>query len=258
MQESHLKLSVYVIDGHQLDIRPAPAERPWMQATKERFALRCLPLTIANAHGWEIRCPSGFSATWNGAAGIDAITVVADPGTKSPAVSHFGSGVLTFSVSAIFRSEPGFNLMIQGPVNFPKDAISALSGVLETDWAPYTFTMNWIFTRPNTTIRFEKGEPYCHIYPIERSTIEQITPELRLLSEEPELKRQYEKWEFERSAFNIELKRRGSEAQKQKWQKLYHRGLSPDGGRVNPDHRTRLRLKPFVRSSRYNQSQQRT
>jgi Family of unknown function (DUF6065) len=29
-------------------------ERAWMDATDQRFAYRCLPLNIANAHGWEI------------------------------------------------------------------------------------------------------------------------------------------------------------------------------------------------------------
>ena len=56
-----MKLIAYLIDGHQMDIRPAPVEREWMDATGERFAYRCLPLNIANAHGWEILCPSSFT-----------------------------------------------------------------------------------------------------------------------------------------------------------------------------------------------------
>ena len=61
-----MKLTAYVIDGHQIDIRPAPLERNWMEATGQRFAYRCLPLNIANAFGWEISCGSGFSASWDG------------------------------------------------------------------------------------------------------------------------------------------------------------------------------------------------
>ena len=54
------QLIAYVIDGHELRIRPAPVEREWMDDSDQRFAYRCLPLNIANAHGWEILCTPGF------------------------------------------------------------------------------------------------------------------------------------------------------------------------------------------------------
>src|SRR5215470_1977302 len=98
------KLIAYVIDGHTVDIRPAPMERAWMDATDRRFAYRCLPLNIANAHGWEILCPAGFTAIWDGGGGKDAVQVQADPGAAAPAMGHFGSGVLTFHVPAIFET----------------------------------------------------------------------------------------------------------------------------------------------------------
>jgi Family of unknown function (DUF6065) len=251
-----MKLSFYVFDGQPFDLRPAPLDRAWMDASPERFAYRCLPLSIANAHGWEILCPSGFTATWNGNADTNAITITPDAGTKSPAVSHFGSGVLTFHVHGIVRTEPGYDLMVQGPVNAPKDGIAALTGAIETDWAPYSFTMNWLFTRANASIRFAAGEPFCHVFPIRRGALEDVKPELHLLSEAPELKKQYDQWRMKREFFNMDLKRRGSRAQNDKWQKLYHRGLNPDGTPTDvKDHRTRIRLKPFVKSAAFSRSQ---
>ena len=35
-----------------------------------------------------------------------------------------------------------------------------LVGLIETDWLPFPFTMNWVFTRPGR-VRLEKGEPFC-------------------------------------------------------------------------------------------------
>jgi hypothetical protein len=37
-----------------------------MDDTNQRFAYRCIPLSIANASGWEIVLPFSFSAVWNG------------------------------------------------------------------------------------------------------------------------------------------------------------------------------------------------
>jgi hypothetical protein len=58
----------YLHEGRQPLIRPAEPTRAWMDAMPEAFAYPCLPLSIANAHGWEILTPAGFSAYWRGGA----------------------------------------------------------------------------------------------------------------------------------------------------------------------------------------------
>lgn len=238
-------LVAYTIDGHPVRIRPAPLERDWMDASDQRFAYRCLPLNIANAHGWELLCPSGFSARWDGLKAKESISIKPDLGTQPPAVSHFGHGVLTFHVPCLFRTDPGFDLFVTGPINRPKDAIAPLSGIIETDWSPYSFTMNWLFTRGNTKIRFEPGEPYCHLFPVERGRLELIEPKMLPLSDAPEIAREFKLWSEGRSTFNADLQRPGSEATQERWQKTYFRGLAPSGEPASADHRNRLRLKDF-------------
>jgi hypothetical protein len=240
-----MKLDVYVIDGETIDIRPAPATRQWMDETLQHFAYRCLPLNIANAHGWEILCPETIFATWNGGRKLSDITVMPASAAKD-VLSHFGHGILTFRVHAIFRTEPGYDLQVQGPINRPKDAISPLTGIIETDWSPYTFTMNWQFTRSNATVEFAKGEPICHVFPIQRGLLETVEPRLHLLSDDPELKRQRDAWRAERDRFIDDLKQPGSDARARKWQKHYYLGQQPDGsGAGIGDHHIKLRVKPF-------------
>ena len=50
-----------------------------------------------------------------------------DEGNIAPALGHFGFGVLTFHVPCLFRTEVGFDLMVTGPINRPKDAIAPLT-----------------------------------------------------------------------------------------------------------------------------------
>jgi hypothetical protein len=244
-----MKLTAYLIkNDSKVDIRPAPLERDWMEGTPVRFAYRCLPLNIANAHGWEILCARGFSAIWNGGDGLDAISFAPDPGEGAIGLSHFGSGIMTFHMDCLFRTEAGFDLIVQGPVNRPKDAIYPLSGVIETDWAPFTFTMNWRFTRPGTPIRFEKGEPYCHVFPVRRADLESVTPEIREISEEPELQSELLRWRASRNSFNADLKNPDSEASAQKWQKFYYVGKDTSGRSISYEsHRTKVRVRPFAR-----------
>src|ERR1700755_2509816 len=161
------------------EIEPASRWREWMNATAGRSANRCLPLLMANESGWVLKNPAAFTATWDGSDGRDAIQIEYDdacPANRMLASSHFGSGVLTFAVPYLFRTPPGFNLLVRGPANLPKDGICALDGLVETAWSVATFTMNWKITRPNHPVSFEEAEPFCMLVPQRRGELERFAP----------------------------------------------------------------------------------
>ena len=240
-----MRLVCYSTSGTPPAIVPAPVERTWMDRTDNGFAYRCLPLNIANAHGWLILNPAAFVAEWNGRPDLAGVAVRPVAGGPQPiAASHFGAGVLTFSIGGLFRTEPGYDLVVTGPFNQPKDAVQPLTGIVETDWAPFTFTMNWKFTRRNALVAFEKDEPFCMIFPIKRGLIEAVEPELRTIESELEVNTAYQAWAESRRAFNEGLRMPGSGAQAEKWQKDYFRG-SDRFGDSPADHRTKIRAKPF-------------
>ena len=54
---------------------PGRPDREWMDMTDQRYAYRCIPLSIANASGWEILLPAPFSATWTGGNLISDIQI---------------------------------------------------------------------------------------------------------------------------------------------------------------------------------------
>ena len=111
-----MRLICYQTSGEPPRIRVAPVERDWMDQTAQGFAYRCLPLNIANTHGWLLLNTVPFVAQWDGSPGLDAVSLcAAAAGTPLLASSHFGSGVLTFNVNALFRTEPGYDLMVTGP-----------------------------------------------------------------------------------------------------------------------------------------------
>jgi hypothetical protein len=225
----------------------APRERDWMDASHNRYAYRCLPLNIANTHGWFVLNNAPFVAVWNGEPALDAIKIEArgGNGTDLLATSHFGQGVMTFRVDGIFRTDPGFDLWVGGPTNIFKDGIQPLTGIVETDWTPFTFTMNWRFTRKDSPVSFEHREPICMIFPIERRTIEKIRPQYRSLEEDAELEEMYERWATSRREFNVNLMVEGSDARRQKWQKQYFRGETIGGPKMAMDHRTKMNLSEF-------------
>ncbi|HEY5289195.1 MAG TPA: DUF6065 family protein [Caulobacteraceae bacterium] len=245
-----MELTAYLHPGWVPLIRAAPATRAWMSATPESFAYRCLPLNIANAHGWEMLSPCGFEAVWDGGDGTPAVTIHLDAGADSERgpVSLFGQGVITFHVEAIFRTPPGWDLWVGGPPNGMKDAIAPLTGIIETDWSPFTFTMNWRFTRSGQPVRFEAMEPFCFLFPVQRGSVEAFEPAFAPLEADPATAARFRAWSEARDEFHARMQREPPKTPADRWQKHYYRGVDVGGESLVPDHRSKLRLKAFDRT----------
>ena len=78
---------------------------------------------------------------------------------------------------------------------------------METDWSPFTFTMNWRFTRPHTPVRFEAMEPFCFVFPVQRAAIETFKPRLAPIEEDPALLDRFKDWSRGRDAFQERMRR---------------------------------------------------
>jgi hypothetical protein len=225
---------------------PGHPDRSWMDAFGGRTPYRCLPLTMANTTGWQILCPFGFTAEWNGGDATTDIAIIPDsPGqeTASFVMSHFAYATLTFHTGYLFRTPPGWALSVSGPPNHIKHGIQALDGLVETDWLPFPFTMNWLFTAPGR-VRFEKDEPFCFINVVEHGASEKVAPVIRSLDSEPDLKAQYEAWSSSRAEFNRKLNEGDPETLKESWQRHYFRGAPPErGGPAPAAHISKRRLR---------------
>ncbi len=242
-----MDLICYLQDGWAPFIRPAPATRAWMDDTPASFAYRCLPLNIANAQGWEILSPCGFEAVWSGGSGTSDVTIRVDEGTKTAfvPVSIFGHGIFTFHVEGIFRTPLGWNLWVMGSPNSPKHGVCPLSGIIETDWSPFTFTMNWRLTKPGELVRFEYLEPFAFFFPMPRNMVEDFTPRTASIDDEPELKQRFQEWSQGRRDFQKRIAAEPPKAPADRWQKHYYRGVATNGDVLTDDHRTKVRVKPF-------------
>jgi hypothetical protein len=235
-------IAMPIEEGQPFDIQPSPSKRIWMEATHNRYANRCLPLLMANQSGWVLSNPVAFEAIWDGGDTPAAITFRTE-GHITYLNTAFGYGVLTFMIPFLFRTEEGYNLLVRGPANRPKDGIGALEGLVETDWAKSSFTMNWKFTRPGRWVRFVKGEPICMILPVRRGELAEFEPTIESMDNYPDTKRVHSEWKESRTAF-IENKEERQAAGG--WQRHYFRGTTIEGERAE-EHESKLTLSPFVR-----------
>jgi hypothetical protein len=231
-----------------MPIVPAGRWREWMNETTGRSANRCLPLLAGNEFGWFLLNERALSVEWSGGPASGDLVVSYDS-TPPPAraTSIFGHGIVTWRLPYLFRTPPGWDLLVRGPTNWPKDGVVGLDAVVETDWALATFTMNWKLTRPGS-VRFEDGEPFCMLVPQRRHDLESFQPAIRQVSHEPHVE---EEWAaFERSRHELSVQKFLAEfaedfkAARMAWEGDYFRGRTT-GGRAAPEHITKRRLRPF-------------
>lgn len=241
-----MELECYAVEARPPELVPGRPQRGWMDSFTDRHPYRCLPLSMANTTGWEILCPVSFTAEWNGGLRTEDIRLWPDhphPGFEDFVKSHFTHGVLTFHTGYLFRTPETWSMWVMGPPNHIKDGIQPLVGLVETDWLPFPFTMNWKFTRPGQ-VRFLRGEPFCFITLAQDKLLERVDVTRRALDSDPQLRDQYRAWYEQRQTFNARLGKRDPEAVREAWQRFYFKGEIPaDVGEAPKAHVNKRRLK---------------
>jgi hypothetical protein len=241
-----MRLDAYAVTAESIvALAPAPARRAWMDRTPERFANRCLPLMMANQAGWHVTLTEPVEVAWSGRDGHGEVDVYGSERVKENVASHFGSGIVTFKLPFLFRTEAGYDLLARGPANAPKDGLSPLEGLIETDWSFAAFTMSWQITRPNVRLRFEAGEAVAMLVPMRRDELSGFVPSLQRLDDDPEIAAAYRAWREGRATFLRDLAAGERHAVEAGWQRDYFRGRGPDD-REAPEHRTKMTLGAFT------------
>jgi len=226
-------------------IEPAHSRRDWMESTLGKAALRCLPLSMANQAGWVVKLPMTFKAKWTQRKAGQKYTEISFPSKdderyRPNVATNFGSGIVTIVLPWIFRTSPGIGLWVHAPSNMPRPDLYPLEGLVETDWSPYPFTMNWKIMRPKVEVWFRKGEPICMLTPFPLDMLEHVEPRFVPLQNDLKLA-EHARQANERREEERRLRRTVTEG---KFELNYMRGYCPDGEQA-PSHRSNFKLKEF-------------
>ncbi|MBV7332940.1 glycosyltransferase [Chloroflexi bacterium TSY] len=180
-----MKINVYRLYDHATAMQPSPDGRDLDEENKT--SVEGPPLDTINSHRWDFLCPYAIEATWNGgpdAADIEIRTEDIPAGTPSCVQSSLGGGRLTFHTGYQIKTEAEQTIWIRVPINQPKDGLYPLESVVDTSILPCTMTINWTFTRPNQTVRFAAGEPFCTILPYPKGYAQNVEAEIVTLGDD--------------------------------------------------------------------------
>lgn len=164
-----MKIELYPIPGSpRLKIVPAKKARDWM----DPHAYRCLPITAANAYGWDLVLTEEVTFHWNGGKARTDIEIIGDG--EHNASSHFGGGTVTFPVGYAWHTEPGIHLMVGPQLNPEKTFFQTISAVIETDTLRYPWFLTIRAMQRGTTI-LPPGTILGRVYPVRISDVTEAT-----------------------------------------------------------------------------------
>lgn len=200
-------------------------------------ANRCLPLLMANQAGWWVLSRGTHKVLWkHDHKHIGDVEI--ESTFQEPPISHFGDGIITWRIPYLFRTDPGWQILMRGPSNWPKAGVTPLEGLIETDWAiqPAFYSVK---LTSREEIVWEDGEPICQIVPIRCADLEETQTQMVDITQEEELREQYYAFSRSRSEFNQ------TRTDERLWQKHYFRGQTEEGAKMAEGHRTKLQLRGF-------------
>jgi hypothetical protein len=149
----------------------APAGRAWMGAHPDAA------LFAANAC-WFVLNATPFVAQWDGGESAGALRIESEDmeGAAVHARSRLGRGVLSFDIDCTAALDEGYDLLVTGPLNRPKDGIQPLTSIMS---ASTPLAVHWRFTRRHAPVAFELDEPICTIAPIPRGLLQSFEPDFQ-------------------------------------------------------------------------------
>lgn len=191
-----VKVKAIELTSSPLKVTPGHKKRQWMDDSQGKSAYRCLPLQIANTFGWDIYAPCDFIVTWDGGDGLDSMQVNFASEVIPFCHSSFGTGIFTIHTGYLFKTDPGWDMMCTGPVNEIITFASPITGIVETNWLNFTFTINWKLHKAGS-YQWNCNIPVARIFPIPHNY--EIEVERTTLSENPEIEKEYTIWCNDRS-----------------------------------------------------------
>ena len=135
----------------------------WITRPSDSFNRR-QPMGLRNSGRLDVAQSQTITVVWDGS--VKLVDGSDDSPVSETVRSHFGSGIVTWTLPYLFVTPPGFSiLLIRGRRNLPIDGASALEGLIEADWAPVTATMNWQLSAEQLGRNIQRWSANCDARP---------------------------------------------------------------------------------------------
>lgn len=161
-----MKVFVDKIKGHPVKIEQTKIQRDWMDATNDRHAYKCFPISQANTIGWSISFLHDIEFIWDGISDTSDshVTILEDKGKVCN--TQRANASISFESGLYFKTEPNMSIISISPPNYFVDGASAFTSLISTSFFQDSYPIAWRITRPNTPIKIPAGMPVATLIPL--------------------------------------------------------------------------------------------
>lgn len=211
---------------------PAPIyqsrlKRDWMDATYNKHAYQCTPVTTANVNGWEMVLPEDVTVIWDG--GNSPAQIISGGVHNGWRFAHSNiNGMISFATGWVVNTESPYHLWTTGSPNYYVDGAAPMTATIPSDWWADEVQTNWVITKINEPVFFKKGTPFLFFTIYDPNLLPSV--EFDILN----------RWDFpeivaERKEYN-DLKIKNSVEKPWTWLKGLRTGKNVKGEQIGPKY----------------------
>ena len=214
-----------------LIIKPMPVQRDWMDATPERHAYHCYPVTTANTIGWTLSAPYDVSFVWDGITDTADTHIEVFAGKDNVYLGR-GQASVSFNTGIILESDEDISVLTITPQNYFNDDFEVISSLISTSFLRTEFPLAIRARTANRLITIKAGQPLATIIPISLTRLKDESVEIVDFVENQE--------------YNDRIRSYGDAAQKinkaGKWTDWYRDAVNEKGEKVGEHEVKALKL----------------
>jgi hypothetical protein len=166
-----INFEVYRDNGPVANIEPLSAKRDWMEATFDKHAYRCLPVTITNQLGWAISFPEDITFMWDGQISTSGEHVKVLAGEKYIQTGR-GQATVSFETGLVFRTPENYSLLTYNVPNMFMEGVSPYTTIISSSFFEGPLPVAWKVTKPFVPITIKAGQPVAAVFPISLTEIQ--------------------------------------------------------------------------------------
>lgn len=214
-------------------VEPLGAKRDWMDATHDRHAYMCFPVSLTNKLGWGISFPKDIRFIWDGITDTTPDHIKILEGEEYVYTGR-ANATISFHTGLMFKTDENTSLLTMPVPNEFVRGAQCYTTLISSSFYKPELPIAWRLTEANVEIVIPAGTPVAAVLPISLGALED---DYELAISEEGVPPEY--WE--------EMKKYGDAAQAKNaigdWSKMYRDAVDYKGDTMGEHETKSIKLK---------------
>ena len=156
-----------------VNIRQTRIKRDWMDATGEKHAYKCFPISLANTIGYELSLPINVSFVWDGISDASSDHIKILSGEEFISNSR-ANATVSFKTGIVIKSDKNTSFLHMPVPNLFNENYQTFTSLISTSFFNQEFPSAIRVLKADKAITIKANEPFATLVPISLSDMSNI------------------------------------------------------------------------------------